>query len=265
MLSATGLLAMLAGVFIAGAGAFGWEFLLSDGRYDYGWVASLGRSGARSLLSVVGVGLLLFGFVARVLGVADQPLPPEAVAELRPLAGSPESVGPATQRATKEHASEWIATEQPAADSDNAGAPATAAGPSATNRRAVAGTPSASAPTSDGPPPSQLITLWNPVTELEGEAGTFVTIQYRFEHGVQPQSGETYVWAIELPGGTKELVYEGESLREQGELRRLLEVNLVDVPVEWRTWLTREEPAPALRVSNRLTMVPRRAVRSDPP
>lgn len=265
MLSATGLLAMLAGVFIAGAGAFGWEFLLSDGRYDYGWVASLGRSGARSLLSVVGVGLLLFGFVARVLGVADQPLPPEAVAESAPLAGSPESVGPAKRPATSGPATNKPGTEQPAPESDSARAPTTAAGSSATNRHAIVGTPSASVTTSEGPPPSQLVTLWNPVTELEGEAGTFVTIQYRFEHGVQPQSGETYVWAIELPGGTKELVYEGESLREQGELRRLVEVNLVDVPVEWRTWLTREQPAPALRVSNRLTMVPRRAIRSDPP
>lgn len=256
MLSATGLLAMLAGVFTAGAGVFGWEFLLSDGRYDYGWVTSLGRSGARSLLSIVGVGLIVFGFVARVLGVADQPLPPEAVVASTQFAESPESASRSTRPKT----------ELPAAHPADDVAPAavTPATHAAASDRSTAGTPTPSGTTSAAPPPAQLITLWDPVTELEGEAGTFVTVRYRFEHGVRPQPGETYVWAIELPGGTRELEYEGESLSEQGELRRLVEVNLVDVPIEWRTWLTREQPPPARRVSNRLTMVPRRAVRSEP-
>lgn len=258
MLSATGLLAMLAGVFTAGAGVFGWEFLLSDGRYDYGWVTSLGRSGARSLLSIVGVGLIVFGFVARVLGVADQPLPPEAAAASTQLAESPESSGRSTPPET----------ELPATHPDDDVAPAagniTPANRAAASDRPTADTQSTSGATSADPPPAQLITLWDPVTELEGEAGTFVTVRYRFEHGVRPQPGETYVWAIELPGGTRELEYDGESLSEQGELRRLVEVNLVDVPIQWRTWLTREQPPPARRVSNRLTLVPRRAVRSEP-
>lgn len=252
-----GLLALFAGVVAAGAGMFGWEFLLSDGRYDYGWVSSLGRSGARSLLSVVGVGLIVFGFVARVVAVADQPLPPETVVESTQLAESPQSAGASTPSANR----------RPSPDSDNAGAGAatngTATKGDTVSNRTTAGTPGASGIAS-GPPPGQLVTLWNPVTELEGEAGTFVSVRYRFEHGTRPQPAETYVWSIELPGGTRELEYEGDSLREEGELRRLVEVNLVDVPIEWRTWLTREKPLPARRVSNRLTIVPRRPVRSEP-
>lgn len=256
-MAALGLLALFAGVVAAGAGVFGWEFLLSDGRYDYGWVSSLGRSGARSLMGVVGVGLIVFGFVARVVGVAELPLPPEVPGEATQLAESPQSVGASTPRADR----------RPSPDSDNAGAGAATNRPTtkgdAVSNLATTGTTAASGIAS-GPPPEQLVTLWNPLTELEGEAGTFVSVQYRFEHGTRPQPAETYVWAIELPGGTKELEYEGNSLREEGELRRLVEVNLVDVPIEWRTWLTREKPQPARRVSNRLTIVPRRPVRSEP-
>lgn len=273
MLSATGLFAMLAGVFTVGAGVFGWEFLLSDGRYDYGWVTSLGRSGARALLSAVGAGLIVFGFLARVLAVAGQPLAPEAALDSMQLADSSDAVGRSPRPQT----------ERPAARADDALAPA-GANRTPTNRNpanrnptsraaesnraaadtsATSGTP-ATLGTPAAPPAAQLVTLWNPMTELEGEAGTFVTLSYRFEHGVRPQPGETYVWAIELPGGTQELEYEGESLSEQGELRRLVGVNLVDVPTEWRTWLTREKPSPPRRVSNRLSMVPRRAVRSEP-
>jgi hypothetical protein len=257
VLAITGLLAMVVGLLLAGAGLFGWEFVLSDGRYDYGWVSSLGRSGARSLLGAVGAGLLVTGFVARTTGVAAQPLPPEtALAASAESADRPEPVGRSPTLAPDGPADNPATGTQPTTFDANprAGRSPTASG-AATNFGTVGGST----------PPQQVVTIWNPTTEPEGEAGTFVTVRYRFEHGEEPQPGETYVWAIELPGGTRELEYEGDSLRAEGELRRLVDVNLVDVPVEWRTWLTREAPPPARQVSNRLTIVPHKPVRSSSP
>ncbi|HVX10469.1 MAG TPA: hypothetical protein VHC22_04775 [Pirellulales bacterium] len=254
MLGVVGVISLVVGGFAAGGGAFGWEFLFSDGYREHPWVRSLGRDGARGILMVFGGILALVGFVIQVIDTASKPVP-------APIVASNQVEPPDEAGRPPEETDSWNASpnapEPPTTKNfdDRTGGPAVVPGPTIGKNGPGIGKPS----TDDGrmQPPARRglepITISNPEVEPQ-EAQTLIILQYEFQPGHRPVAGTRYFWIIDLESGTIEVEYSPESLEKKGQL-----THVVDTPpagsgfdAPWSTRIDVEANRRRTPVSNRL-------------
>ncbi|HWB09228.1 MAG TPA: hypothetical protein VG826_08390 [Pirellulales bacterium] len=256
MLGILSLVLLVVGAFLAGGGAFDWAFLFSDGYREYNWVRSVGRGGARGLLMLLGSVVILVGFVGQVVDAAAKPVFVTANSEA--ALDKTDGLPPAGGSADGSHSTE----------TGKAGPPATVPGPAVSGPSHHKTSPAKTSPavpqsqaatrspgSSGGPPPAppggyQPITIWNPEVELyDGEAT--ISLEYRFEAGHEPVPGAEYVWRLELPDGSREVVY--ESLQSEGRLQYLAQLSQAETGLtRWSTVLSVDLDGKQKRVSNRL-------------
>jgi hypothetical protein len=252
MLGIAGVVALVLGAFTAGAGVFDWEFLFSDGYREYAWVRSLGREVARGLLMLLGGVLMIGGFVSQVVDAASKPV--LATAAL-------------TRQTPESEAGEQDADEQPSPARD-AAAPTplktdfnsrTSLPPTVvpgTKEKNTASPGRVGADVKQPPPassPLQAMTIWEPDVAVE-DAQTLLFLKYRFEAGHKPVAGGRYYWIVDFLGATHEVVYEAQSLQQQGQLTQVF-----GTPVEgggfehpWSNRVEIDRNGHRTQVSNRL-------------
>ncbi|HET6881419.1 MAG TPA: hypothetical protein VFI31_14750 [Pirellulales bacterium] len=252
MLGILGVVSLVLGGFTAGAGAFDWEFLFSDGYREYGWVRSIGREGARGMLMLLGGILMLGGFVSQVVDAAS----PSALASAALPRQTAENDDQGTTADGLSPTNDDVPAPRPKTDfNSRRSAPDTLAPPKVGKNVAA---PEPSAPTTSRPPPPadstlQEITIWEPDVVAE-DGQTLLFLQYRFEAGHRPTAGIKYYWVIDFLGATHALEYEPESLQKQGQLTQVFSAPIegggFDQP--WSTRLEAEANGRRTTISNRL-------------
>jgi hypothetical protein len=234
------------GAFVAGGGAFDWEFLFSDGHREHEWVRNMGRGGARGLLMLVGSAFVVAGFVGQVAAAAAKPVDVAANALGTPESGTPERQPPSGGSVA---GFPWR---------DRGGSPAsTKAPPVPDSSLGLTDAPPATflPPAGDGPTTGtagpQPITIWNPRTEAR-EEDTVVRVQYRFEAGHRPLANGVYYWIISAASKTTEVEY--DFWQNQGQLEYTLRVLLESSGLKqyWTTMLVVDIGGKRSQASNRL-------------
>jgi hypothetical protein len=253
MLGILSIVSLVVGAFVAGGGAFDWQFLFSDGYREHNWVRSVGRDGARGLLVLFGGVLIVVGFVGQVVDAAAKPV--AVTANDGGTLESTDELPPANGPTAGSHSMETGPTGHPKPSKGPAVAgpslqPMTS--PTASHSHA----PSRSAAAADNPPPPapgehQPMTIWNPETELE-EDGATIWLQYRFEPGHEPVAGAKYFWLIAFPD--KDTEVEDDTMDREG--RRAFFVELPKPEQSLKRWSTTvwsvESDGKKKQVSNRL-------------
>lgn len=260
MLGIIGVIALVLGAFIAGGGAFDWEFLFSDGYREHAWVRSTGRDGARGLMMLLGGLLAMIGFVSQVVDAASQP----SLVAASPGAGSTtvdKEPDAWPGRSTEDSSTPGTMARQSAAPRSVVGP--TVAGPSVSNPRAgdpAVGKASGAAKPAPGPgesfPPSatsgQAMTVSNPDVVVE-ENQTLVILQYRFEAGHRPLAGSQYHWIVSFMGVAHEIAYDAEAMQNQGQLTHLFsDAAGGELNKHWSTWVEIETAGRRKPISNTL-------------
>ena len=248
MLAILSLVSLVVGAFAAGAGAFDWAFLFSDGYREYDWVRNMGRGGARGLLMLLGGVLVIVGFVGQVVDAASKPVVVTANAQRTsdtpeaPL--SPSGSSGATSKGT----------DQTSRPSPSKGPVVAAPSPGSATSSHASRAPAATVYVPPVAGANQPITIWNPQLEFsEGE--TMIRLQYRFEPGHEPLPGTEYFWQIEVPAKPTEVAY--ESLQSEGQLQYILRLAQTEkwLREAWSMVLTAKTDGKRAQVSNRLNIV----------
>jgi hypothetical protein len=253
MLTIVSILALVLGIFAAGAGLFNWEFLFSDGYREHGWVRSLGREGARGVFMLLGSLLALAGFVSQIVDAAFKPVAAVMSASDENSEDAAPAVEPTATSAVPNASSTSPAFSPPPsvarpASGQTARPPANDANG---KRQTLAPLPPAGPP--DAKASAQAVTIWSPDV-AEEETQTFVSVQYRFEAGHKPQPGGQYFWVVNLQGVAHKISFEGETLQKQGQLANLFNATSLGAgfDVSWSTWIEMEAGGKRRQISNRL-------------
>jgi hypothetical protein len=262
MLGIVAVVSLVLGAFMAGGGAFDWEFLFSNGYRDYRWARSLGRDGARGLLMMFGSILIIAGFIGQVVDTASKqpvvatsssadqstiPIPDEPSSSSAGSSTSSASIKPGAPTTGKPPTSPTLTTTPRPADTANSGPP-----PSYV-------------PTTTSQPGLQPITIWNPQV-FDQERETLVTLQYRFEAGHQPRPGDKYYWLINA-AGTTQVDFDPDPSQGEGQLSYLFHFPLASTGLQgsWSTELMCQINGKGYRVSNRLDIAPGGRVHESTP
>lgn len=264
MLGIVAVVSLVLGAFMAGGGAFDWEFLFSDGYHDHRWARSLGRDGARGLLMLFGGVLIIVGFIGQVVDTAaKQPEVATSSSAAQDTIASPDepslpAVGPSSSSAAIKPGAPTIGkTPTPPT-------PATTPQTTLPSVTASSGPPASYLPSTTSQPGPQPITIWNPQFFSQDDE-TLVTLQYRFEVGHHPLADAKYYWMINADQ-TTEVEYEPESVQREGQLSHLFLAPMASTGLQrsWSTELIYEIDKKRYRASNRLYFMPGRGVQSTP-
>jgi hypothetical protein len=259
MLGIAAVVSLVLGAFVAGGGAFDWEFLFSDGYREHNWVRSLGREGARGALIALGAVLAIAGFIGQVVDTASKPIDLTATTAENGTIENPDEPSLSNRTPATGSASNALGNRGPTTPVAGPSLGTMSAPPPSYLPTATGGSPGASRP---GPQP---MTIWDPeAVDEDGE--TFVTLQYRFEPGHQPLSNGRYLWIIDSLVTTIEVEYDPQSLQKQGQLTHLIRLPLASSGLlqSWSTVVMVEIGAQRRQVSNHLQVAPGNAVRSTP-
>jgi hypothetical protein len=246
MLGILGVVALVLGAFIAGGGAFDWEFLFSDGYREHPWVRSTGREGARGLMVLLGSLLAIGGFVSQVVDAASNPVAVTAAL-------------PGTEPATIDADSATSDERQTRDASIDSTAPRAVAGPSMPRPNVAGpnlGGTSKLAPTDSAPSSAvsgQAITIWHPDV-VDEENQTLVILQYRFEPGHRPVPGSHYHWLVAFSGASHEITYDAEAMQKEGQVTHVFSDSAAGrgFDTHWSTWLEVETEGRRKQISNTL-------------
>lgn len=250
MLGILGVVALVLGAFIAGGGAFDWEFLFSDGYREHPWVRSTGREGARGLMVLLGSLLAIGGFVSQVVDAASKPV---SVTAAMPGTGSAAvaSESAASADGGRQDTSSIDSAGQSTVTSPTVTRP-NVAGPKVGGTAKLGPTDSGRSAPSSGAS-GQAMTIWHPDVVPE-ENQTLVILQYRFEPGHRPVPGSQYHWLVAFSGVSHEITYEAEAMQKEGQLTHVFSDSAASggFARHWSTWLEVETDGRRKQISNTL-------------